>query len=137
MKNQEVTIFTSSAFGITKIHAKLIDFGTKKYAQYDNAPFVHYIPKGKRKQVGFVQGYNPYILIVKGHSSINPADPFGETKVSHYESGSVASKMTRFASFDERYNSEFDDYMEVALKNDPQSILMDYRYTKQTKLINN
>lgn len=127
----KVTIYSSGAFGVHKTEATIIDFGTKKYAQYDKAPFATYIPKGKRKPTGFVQGYNPYIVIIDGHGHIDPQDAY--TKPKDIGSG-MTSRMSRFSSFDERYKTEFDQALTDYIKD--KKVLMDVRHTVNTNTIN-
>lgn len=135
MKNQElVTMYYGGSFGVQKLECKLIDFGTKPYAQYKDAAFVRYVPKGKRKPCGFVMGYHPFILILEGVNHPNPDDAFGPAKITVYESGEVITKQTRYSSFDERYNTEFDSKIESYLKD--QKVIMDIRHTVNTNIVN-
>jgi len=129
-----VTIYTAGVFGINQIEATLIETGKRDYAQYRNCPFVNFVPKGKRKAQGSLQTYHPYMIVVLGHDHPKPADCFGPTKVSHYDSGSVESRETRFASFDDRYKTEFDAKMTEYLKD--QSVIVDIRHTAGTNVFN-
>lgn len=123
------TVYTNGVFGVSKQEVKLLDFGTKKYAQYNNAVFVHFIKKGKRKPEGFVKGYKPYMLILEGINHPEPADAFGPVQVK----GDLETKMTRFSSFDDRYLTEFDEKISEYIKD--KNILMDVRFTVNTNLI--
>lgn len=131
MNKTLVTIYSAGTFGVEKIEATLVDFGTKPYAQYPSAPFVHYIPKGKRKPVGFIKGYNPYIVIVEGHNHIDPADAFTKPKVA--ESGLI-TRQSRFTCFDDRYKTEFDSTLTEYIKD--KKVLMDVRHTVSTNQVN-
>lgn len=131
MKNNELfTIYTSGAFGVQKIEGKILDFGTKPYAQYKEAVFVHYIPKGKRKPTGFVVGYRPYVVILEGIGHPEPDDAFGPSK----DDGVLITKQTRYSSFDERYSTEFDQKIEKYLSD--KKPLLDIRHTVNTNVIN-
>ena len=135
MKNQNlVTIYVSGAFGVQKYQGSLVDFGTRKYAQYDSAAYYSYIPKGKRKPLGCIQGYHPYIVILEGVNHPAPADPFNAPVISNYDCGDVTCKKTRYGSFDDRYLTEFDSKIEEYLKN--QNVLMDIRHTVNTNILN-
>ena len=129
-----VTVYTSSSFGISKFEGKLVDFGTTKYAQYNAAPFIKYVPKGKRNVRGFVKTYQPYIIIIKGVNHPEPADAFTAPKTTVYEMGVVTSRMSRYSSFDERYKTEFDAKISEYLQS--QTVLMDVRHTVSTCIIN-
>lgn len=123
---KKVTIYTGATFGIQKYEGTLVDCGTKKYAQYDNAPFVAYIPKGKRKTTGFIKGYKPYILIVEGFGHPAPDDMFLPPIIS--ETGVAVSK-TRYSCFDDKYSHDFDAKIAEHLKTCV--VIMDNRFTQK------
>lgn len=132
MENKNnVTIYISSAFGVSQIEASLMDFGTKPYAQYPNAPFVHFVRKGKRKPEGFVKTSEPYIVILEGHGHIKPEDAY--TSPVNIGSG-MTSTQSRYSCFDERYKTEFDPKLSEYIKD--KKVLMDIRSTVQTNVIN-
>ncbi len=124
------TIYSSGMFGVQKTEGVIIDFGTKAYAQYDNAPFVHFIKKGKRKPEGFIKGFQPYILILDGINHPDVDSPFGDV----VQGNGVTTNMTRYSSFDERYLTEFDAKIADYIKD--KTILMDIRHTVNTNIIN-
>jgi len=124
----KATIYTTSEFmgNVFKIECTLVDFGFRKYAQYDKAAFVRYIPKGKRTETGFTKGYHPYILILEGHGHPEPEDMFLDLGKS--ESG-LNVKRSKYMSFDDRYKTDFDAVIDQIL---PQKkVLFDERHTKQ------
>ena len=47
---EKITVYTTSEFfgSVQKYEGTLIDQGRMQYAQYDQAPFVSFIPKKKR-----------------------------------------------------------------------------------------
>jgi len=126
-----VTIYHAGVFGIQKIEATLVEHGIRPYAQYTKAAFVKYIPKGKRKPTGFIVGYHPYIVIIDGHGHIDPQDAL--TKPNDIGNGMTTS-MTRFASFDERYKTEFDANLTEYIQD--KTVLMDVRHTVGTEVVN-
>lgn len=63
----KATVYYTGEFGgFQKIEGHLYNHGRTKYAQYNNAAFVHIKPKRKRKIWGITQGYNPTLFIVEG-----------------------------------------------------------------------
>ena len=66
-KDNLVTIYASGYLGVRKHEGRLIEHGTRKYAQYNNAPYVHFIPKRKRRARAITGDYRPYIVVLKGH----------------------------------------------------------------------
>ena len=122
-KNEKITVYTKSSLmgNIVKYEGKLIDCGTMKYAQYNNAPFVSFIPKRKRKGVRLVEGYNPYMLVLKGWGHPEPNDimvPVSETET-------VTVTTTKYRSFDKQYGIDFNLQINEYLTK--QDVLLDVR----------
>ena len=111
---KEITIYYSSSFmgNIVKQEAKLLDHGRRQYAQYPAAPFVDFIPRGKRKAVRLQKSYKPYLIIIEGWNGPDP-DPMCPP-----EGG-----RSKYSSFDERWKSDFNE----VLKNSNVKIVADYR----------
>jgi hypothetical protein len=132
MKNEtNITIYQTAGFmGVQKYEGKLVDFGTKKYAQYDNAPFISYIPKGKRKAIGFIKTYQPYIVVIEGHNHLDTLDAFKAPVITP----GLIVKQSKYLSFDERYKTDFDGLLTEYIKD--KKIIMDVRHTVNTNLIN-
>lgn len=118
---KKATIYTSSQFmgNIIKIECTIKDFGFRKYAQYDKAAFVRYVPKGKRNEQGFTQGYRPYIIVLEGHGHPDP-----ESMYINLGGGISQSKYT---SFDENYKTDFDAVINPILGQ--KTVLFDVRHT--------
>ncbi len=65
---KQVTIYSKSSFGVNKFEGKILEFGQQPYAQYPNATFVKFIPKGKRKPYGFIEELWPIFF---GHKYLS------------------------------------------------------------------
>ena len=61
-----------------RVEARAYSVTVGKYAQYDQAVFVAFLAKGKRKARGFVQGYRPDLLVLDDWGHPEPAPLFGE-----------------------------------------------------------
>jgi len=124
-----VTIFTSSGFfGVHKEEAWLLEHGTRPYAQYPAAPFVKFVPKGKRKPTGWIGTYKPYCVILAGHGlPVDPGSPFDPVEST---TPGVACTASRYSSCDDRYATDFNAQLNKFLAEYPETLVADYRWTK-------
>lgn len=124
--DRKVTIYTKSGFGdIVKIEARLREIVMgKKFAQYNNAVKVVFTKKRKRKLSAMMLTHNPYMVIVDGWNNLDPEDMFGKASI---ESG-VEVKRSKYACFDDRYATDFDDIIDNAVG--LPDIILDIRHTK-------
>jgi|SRR5690606_3251833 len=107
---------------VVKIEGTILNYGTRKYAQYNNAPYIDYIPQGKRKARRIMKSYNPYIVVLAGINHIDPMDAF--VKVDEKCSKS------RYLSFDKRYKTDFDFALDKYINENNINVIVDYRHTK-------
>lgn len=124
MNNKEdnkVTIYFRSDFGmgVHAIEARLVEHGTRKWAQYDAAPYVDFVPKRARKVRRIQQSYKPSLLIIKGWNQPKPDGIYGETE----ERGGVVVSRSRYSSCDPRWQSDFDAMIAAS----GVEIVVDYR----------
>jgi len=105
MNKQKITIYYNTEFfgSIQKIEAYLIEYGTRQYAQYSNAPYIKFIPKGKRKIRMIQKSYKPYLLILNGWDNPNTQGMFTDSK---NENG-IITKKSLYSCYDERYKTDF------------------------------
>lgn len=124
--NNLVTIYSSGMLGINKVEAKLVDHGTKKYAQYDNAPYVRFIPTRKRKVRGIQDGYKPYILILKGqgHPDLETWKPATEP------TPGVIVREALYSMCDARWDTDADTKLDAYIAESGAEVIADYRHTK-------
>ena len=121
----KATIYFKSTFGVTKQEVTLIKHGTMEYAQYSSAPFVEYKKKRARKITKLVQGYNPNILIISGWDQIDTTDAFNkEERCGPY---GLVVKSSKYTSFDERYQTEFDEMIQPLIDSGKIDVIADYR----------
>lgn len=117
----EGTIYVKGEFlgNIKKIEAKNIKVRVRKYAQYNNAIEVNFIPKGRgrRKEQGFVQTYQPSLVILAGLGHLDPESPFGpETARAGSE---VFVSRSRYMSQDPGWQNDFDKRLNEYLSSFP------------------
>lgn len=106
----KATIFWKTEFfgNIASAEVTVIEHGTRKYAQYTNAPFVTFKKKGGRKAYGIQQTYKPFICIVPGWNLDIGADDGYETVSSD---NGVTVKKSRYMSFDDRMVTDFENLL--------------------------
>lgn len=68
MKLALATILIKGGFGAYNKHeVKNLEMRQGRYAQYEKATFVRFVPKGKRNVRGVVLSYRPEIVVYEGH----------------------------------------------------------------------
>ncbi len=128
--DNKVTIYLTSSWlgmGVRKYEARLVDHGRRKYAQYQSAPFVHFIPKRKRKVRQYVEGYKPYALILAGWGHPSPDDPFVPVR----SDDKVEVSQSRYTLFDERWDTDFDSKIDAYVALLGVEVVADYRWSSQ------
>jgi len=130
---RKVTIYSRSDFmgNIVKCEARLVEHGRRKYAQYDAAPFVKFIPKGKRKVRGILKGYNSYFVIIDGWGHPDPDSPW--TELDH--SGVLPTQRSLYSSCDSRWVADFENKLGEYLTSEKVTLVADYRKGSPTETL--
>ena len=118
----KATIYTESEFTgqIVRHEVWLHECGTREYAQFRNAPFAVFTPKGKRKQRRKTwASNNPFVLIVEGWDTPKVGDGMDYTAEGILES--------RYASFDPRWVQDFAALIDGKLVSGELNAIMDTR----------
>lgn len=121
----KVTIYISGMIGVTATEARLVAHGRKQYAQYKDAPFIHFKPKGKRKVRGWCEGYKPFAVVVEGWGHPAPPSPWVE------EPSGVEGLFIRkgkYSGYDSGYETDFN----VWFSTQSFPVVVDYRATPET-----
>lgn len=124
-----ITVYMVSEFmgNVVKREGTYMSHGVNKYAQYSLVPFLAFITKGKRSVTSIrSSGYKPYMLILEGVGHPEPDDMFNDA----VDKGEVTIRTSRYASFDERYITDFEAVMDKHLAKRQHAIIADYRFTK-------
>lgn len=122
---EKVTLYVQGMFGVSKIEGRLVEHGTRKYAQYDNAAYVALVPKRKRKARVWTGMFQPYLLLLKGHGHPDVPEAF-ETR----NMGGVEMKISKYTAHDSRHQTDMDAVLDAYLENTGAEVLADYRHTK-------
>jgi len=120
----KVTIYTLGMFGYSKTEATNLTITVGPYAQYTSAVKYEFKPKGKRKLVGYTQGYNPSLVVLDGWGHPDPSDAMTAPEMS--ETGMVV-RQTRYASYDSRYATEFNTMINAYIAEKGVKVVADYR----------
>ncbi len=119
------TMYALCGFGsVVKYEGTLLELGYQDYAQHKHVPFIKYIPKGKRKPIGYIKGYKPFMIVLKGYNHPEPNSMFD--KAIKQPNGLITSKST-YHSFDERYVTDFNNGFNEYLTLNKDLILIDVR----------
>ena len=112
--------------GIIRVEGRLKDIGTRKYAQYNGAAYLHMIPKRKRKVRGYLQTSYPYMLVLAGVGHPDPVDGMIVVK----DEPGLRVTTSKYMSFDPRWTEDADTQLDGYLENSKAIVLADYRHTK-------
>lgn len=125
--NGPATMYLASEFlgNVIGIDITEIKIKVKKYAQYDKALHVTYIPKGKRNPRSTILTYSPYILVLKGYNT-----PVPQSTMKPMAPG---VQQSIYSSFDDRWQSDFDKVVDDYIADHPDSVLFDARAKKYGK----
>ena len=129
-EGQKVTIYFTSDFigNIVKTEARLHEAGNRRYAQYEDAPYLKFTRKRKRKKSGWVGTSHPYALVVEGWDAPEPDSALGEAREG---SPGVLVSRSRYSSFDPHWVTDFDALIGPAIKAGTVKVVEDFRYTRK------
>lgn len=106
MNQKKVTLYFRGGFGFAKIEARAYAVEVGAYAQYASAVTCTFIGKGQRVKRGFVQTFQPSLLILEGWGHPDTADIYGPAQTS--ADGSVTTLRGRFLSCSPEWSTEFE-----------------------------
>jgi hypothetical protein len=123
-----ITVYYTGEFmgNIIKQEGKLVKVGRRDYAQFNNSPFVQYVPKRKRKALHLQKGYRPYMLVLKGHGHPEPAELFG--KILDNCHPSVVMSQSTYTGFSGNWVKDFEAKINPYLAAQKQNVVIaDFR----------
>jgi len=126
--DKPVTVYFMGEFGmgLIKVEGKLKALDTKKYAQYNNAPFIDLVPSKKRKTRRFMQTYDPYMVVLEGIGHPDPNDNMEELS----NDGDLIVSQSRHLSFSSEWKSEGDTLLDNYINGNDVTVLGDFRQSK-------
>lgn len=123
----ECTYYRIEAFGAKRVECKWLRVRVQSYAQYPRALRVEYLPKGKRKALGFMETLHPSLLVLRGYGHPEPGNAFTPERVEAHPGGFVRTSMTRHSCYAPEWRIEFNATMAPYLEEHPGHVLADYR----------
>lgn len=124
----KATLFTRhEMFGnIIKLEVKdlVIETGVK-YAQYDNAVKVTFVPKGKRSRRGMMLTYKPDLIVLEGWG--HSIEPDGFMNPVGIVEGPVTVTRSRYSSHDAGWQRDFEAKLNKYLAEKGLTIAADFR----------
>ena len=132
----KATIYTGSEFmgNIIKREVTLSSFSFGEYAQYPNALFITCKPKRKSRVGRFVYtpcGGSPDVLVLAGWGLPEPAGMYVEETTTGTGADQVTTSEGRYRSFDTRWQSDFNEMINKAIKAYGLKIIVDTRGLEQ------
>jgi len=103
----KATIYTVNDMGmaINKTEVRGLEMETKPFAQYPEALWITFIPKGKRKARRIVRRPQQYTLVLLGHGHPDPGDMYGPPSTP--DENGTTTRHSRYMSFDKRWVTDF------------------------------
>jgi hypothetical protein len=114
-----VTLYVESEFGFgyRKIECRTLTVEIRKYAQYEAAVDLCFVPKGKRKERQVIEAYKPSAVILSGFGHPEPPDAFTKAVTTTNADGTeVTTSQSRGLSNDPMYANEFGKMLAEYLK---------------------
>lgn len=117
---QKVTIVIIGLLGYNVIEATLLEHGRKKYAQYPDAAFMRWRPKGSRTRTSSaLEGCSPFFIALAGWSlGVRPCEQWIATGPN--------TRRGKYASFDERWRIEMNQAVDESIARGAK-VVCDYR----------
>ena len=120
VKLPQVTIYRLGMFGLNATRARLVGHGRKNAAQYQDDPYVQYIPESKRKTRHYqCFDSDPFLVIVTGWDAPQAANSLADA--------GNGTQQTRHLSCDPLWREEADLLVDTFLKQYPDRLVVDYR----------
>lgn len=118
------TFYYDAILCMQKIECKSLTVTYAKYAQYNNAIKVVFIPKGKRSPRGMWLTNSHHAMVLAGFGHVEPLAMYDKI-----ERGSgVVSQMSRYSSYDKKIASDFDVLIDLyTLDTTKVTVLADFR----------
>jgi Thoeris protein ThsB, TIR-like domain/WD domain, G-beta repeat len=136
--NRRVTLYVGGGFGYARREAVWARVERRPHAQYEDAIFVYYLPRGARKVREMILTWRPDLVIMLGwdHPDLQQALITGQgtpMSLDQLHSGGWTAATTKYSSGDIRYEQEFEVALDAYLTRNPLAqVLLDLRGEKVT-----
>lgn len=125
LKEQKVTLyFRGETMGnIHKIEARAFSTRLRPWAQFSSSVEVRFLKKGARRVLGFIQSYQPSLVILDGWGHPDPAPIFGPA----VQRNGVEISRGRHSACSPEWSTEFDAMLAAHVAEKGAKILHDFR----------
>ncbi len=104
---ENVTMYLAGEmFGVRRYDCRTLEVWEAPYAQWPKALYLKWCEPRKRKGRSMAQGYRPWVVVVRRADAIEP----GSSMVLQDDGSSIS----RYASCDERYRTDFEEKLASA-----------------------
>lgn len=127
MAGTPITIYTTSEFmgNLVRYEGSYVSHGQRPYAQYKNAPYIQFKPKGKRKVAEIIRCYNPFILVLEGHGHPEPDGLYSKDEARKNNTDGTRVLEANHMSFSSKWREDFNSLIEPTLAK--ATIIADFR----------
>lgn len=116
---------------IHKLDVRAYSVALRPWAQYASAVETRFIKKGSRRTIGFIQSYQPSLVILEGWGHPDPAGIWNAPVVGHVGEGDSRAEVTtttgRHLSCSAEWSNEFDALLAAHVEATGAKILHDFR----------
>jgi hypothetical protein len=127
---ERATIYMQGSFGgsYRAIQVRKLSVSIQPYAQYPEAVWMEYVPKGKRKVRRSILSYKPTGLVAEGWTC-PPLPSYKTQSVTQYEQGTVTviTDEDNLTQFDPGHHQRFHDWLLKQQEEDALKVVADYR----------
>ena len=118
------TMYVSTAFGYVRKEVTVLTIGIKPYAQYPSAVHVYYKEPRQRSLRGFIQSYQPNVVVLDGWGHPDPTSAF----TAEEEVDGVTCSRSRHMSYSDEYSKEFSSFLNAYKEKTKVNVLADFRF---------
>jgi hypothetical protein len=120
----KATLYTRNGFGaITRIEVKQASIEIRQYAQYNHAVECRFRKPRQRVDRGFVQTFQPDLLVLDGWGHPAPGAAFESVS----ESADCSVSRARYSACDPRWARDFNAQIDAYLARSGARVVADYR----------
>ena len=125
IQHGKCTLYFAGLMGIVKVEAKDASTDVRPYAQYARGVYCAFRRARERLARGFVQSFQPSLLILEGWGHPEPDGIFEDAPA--VAAGEAVSQRGRYASCDPRWSSDFNGQIDAYIAKTGTKVLADFR----------
>lgn len=119
------TLYFAGLMGVAKMEAREASTEVRPFAQYARGVFCKFKRARERNPRGFVQSFQPSLLILEGWGHPAPDGIFPEETTR--TEGGVTTQRGRYSACDPRWRSDFNGQIDAYIAQTGTKVLADFR----------